>query len=100
MSLENKQKRIYVSANTNWTGQLLEDYYEQFAEWAHHLTRGDRAKAQDLVHDFCLHLAVTQPDLSSISSLDGYLYKSLRNIYLSILARASREALQILSVVD
>ena len=89
-----------MSANTNRTGQLLEDYYEQFVEWAHHLTRGDRAKAQDLVHDFCLHLAVTRPDLSSISSLDGYLYKSLRNIYLSTLARSTREALQILSVVD
>jgi DNA-directed RNA polymerase specialized sigma24 family protein len=94
------QKRLSVSASTDPIGQLLEDYYDQFVEWANHLTRGDEARAQDLVHDFCLHLAVAQPDLSSISSLDGYLYKSLRNIYLSILARSSREALQTLSVVD
>lgn len=89
-----------MSVDTNRTGQLLENYYEQFAEWADHLTRGDEAKAQDLVHDFCLHLAVTQPDLSSISNLDGYLYTSLRNTYLSNLARSSREALQVLTIVD
>ena len=94
------QKRLSVSASTDPIGQLLADYYDQFVEWANHLTRGDEARAQDLVHDFCLHLAVAQPDLSSISSLDGYLNKSLRNIYLSILARSSREALQTLSVVD
>jgi DNA-directed RNA polymerase specialized sigma24 family protein len=59
-----------------------------------------REKAQDLVHDFCLHFTVTKPDLSGISNLDGYLYKSLRNIYLSGLPQSSREALQLVNIAE
>lgn len=87
-------------AQTARTEQVLEHYYDQFVEWAVLLARGDKNQAQDLVHDFCLHLAITQPDLSAIANLDGYLYKSLRHIYLSRLARSSREALQFLTVGD
>lgn len=82
------------------TEQVLERYYGQLMEWGTLLTRGDDGKARDLVHDFCLHFTVTKPDLSSVSNLDGYLYKSLRNIYLSSLAQSSREALQLVNIAE
>jgi hypothetical protein len=54
------------------TEQVLERYYGQLVEWGTLLTRGDEGKAQDLVHDFCLHFTVTRPDLSGVANLDGY----------------------------
>jgi DNA-directed RNA polymerase specialized sigma24 family protein len=57
-------------------------------------------QAQDVVHDFYLHLTLTKPDLSRVANLDGYLYKSLRHILLSRLARSSREALQFTSIAE
>ena len=79
---------------------MLERYYGQLLEWGALLTRGDAGKAQDIVHDFCLHFALTQPDLSGIANLKGYLYTCLRHIYLSGLARSSREALQFVSIAE
>ena len=89
-----------VHAPTVRTEQVLERYYGQLVEWGTLLTRGDEAKAQDLVHDFCLNITVTKPDLNGIANLDGYLYKSLRHIYLSGLARSSREALQFVNIAE
>lgn len=79
---------------------VLERYYDQLLDWGLMLTRGDAERAEDIVHDLCLHLALSRPDLSVISNLDGYLYTSLRHIYLSSLARASRDAGRFLSVAD
>ncbi|MDR3742155.1 MAG: hypothetical protein P4L40_24310 [Terracidiphilus sp.] len=80
--------------------QVLENYYGQLMHWGMVLTRGDEAAAQDAVHDLCLYFTLARPDLSQVASLDGYLYTSLRNIYLSSLARASREAAQSVSLTD
>jgi DNA-directed RNA polymerase specialized sigma24 family protein len=93
-----QQLRAPVSAMR--TEQVLERYYGQLVKWGTLLTRGDEGKAQDLVHDFCLHFTVTKPDLSGITNLDGYLYKSLRHIYLSGLAQSSREALQFVNAAE
>ena len=41
-----------------------------------------------------------KPDFRGVANLDGYLYTCLRNVYLSTLARASREALHLVSVED
>lgn len=78
----------------------LERYYDQLVDWGLLLTRGDATRAEDIVHDLCLHLALSRPDLSAIANLDGYLYTSLRHIYLSSLARASREAGRFVSVAE
>jgi DNA-directed RNA polymerase specialized sigma24 family protein len=80
--------------------QVLESYYEQLTHWGMVLARGDQAAAQDAVHDLCLYFALARPDLSQVENLDGYLYTSLRNIYVSSLARASREAAQSVSLTD
>ncbi len=93
-------QQLRASASAVRTEQVLERYYGQLVEWGTLLTRGDEGKAQDLVHDFCLHFTVTKPDLSGVTNLDGYLYKSLRHIYLSGLAQSSREALHYVNVAE
>jgi DNA-directed RNA polymerase specialized sigma24 family protein len=82
------------------TEQMLATYYGQLLKWGAVLTRGDAGKAQDLVQEFCLYFTLTRPNLSEVANLDGYLYTCLRHIYLSSLARASREALHFVSIAD
>src|SRR5579872_1612906 len=79
---------------------LLESYYSQLLKWGAVLTRGDAGMAHDIVHDLCLHFTLAKPDLRQVANLDGYLYTCLRNIYLSALARSSREATQVISVAE
>jgi len=79
---------------------LLETYYSQLLKWGAVLTRGDAAMTQEIVHDLCLHFTLAKPDLSQVANLDGYLYTCLRNIYLSALARSSREAAQFVSTAE
>jgi DNA-directed RNA polymerase specialized sigma24 family protein len=68
--------------------------------WGKLLTRGDASTAQDIVHDLCLYLALTKPDFSEVTNLDGYLYTSLRHVYLSWIAKSSRDALRFVSIGD
>lgn len=35
--------------------QLLEEYYDKLQKWGVVLSRGDRAMAQEIVHELCLH---------------------------------------------
>ena len=87
-------QRNPVTRDSASVEQVLELYYEQLMHWGTVLTQGDQVAAQDAVHDLCLYFTVAQPDLSRVENLDGYLYTSLRNIYLSSLARVAREATQ------
>jgi DNA-directed RNA polymerase specialized sigma24 family protein len=80
--------------------RLLEEYYGKLQKWGLVLTRGDRAMAEEIVHDLCLYFTVAKPDLNQVENLDGYLYTSLRHIYLSTLARSSREAVQFVCIAD
>jgi DNA-directed RNA polymerase specialized sigma24 family protein len=80
--------------------QLLASRYSQLLQWGAVLTRGDAGKTEEIVQELCLYFALTQPDLTSVANLNGYLYTSLRHIYLSGLARASREALHFVSMAE
>src|SRR5215475_11384993 len=80
--------------------QVLELYYGKLRKWGAILTRGDKGMAQEIVHDLCLYFTVVKPDLSQVENLDGYLYTSLRHIYLSALTRSSREAVQLVNIAD
>ena len=80
--------------------QLLASRYSQLLQWGAVLTRGDAGKAEEIVQELCLYFTLTQPDLTNVANLDGYLYTSLRHIYLSGLARSSREALHFVSVAE
>jgi DNA-directed RNA polymerase specialized sigma24 family protein len=87
-------------AETVEAHHLLATRYPQLLQWATGLARGDRSKAEEIVQEFCLYVTVVKPDLSEVGNLDGYLYTCLRHIYLSSLARASREALRVVRVED
>ena len=89
-----------ASASAGAIEKLLEDHYEQLLKWGELLARGDAGTAREIVHDLCLYLALTKPDFSGVANLDGYLYTSLRHIYLSWIARSSREALRFVSIGD
>jgi DNA-directed RNA polymerase specialized sigma24 family protein len=98
--MEQRKQRERTPGYTGATEQLLASYYSQLLKWGLVLTRGDEGKAEEIVQDFCLYFTLTKPDLSAVENLDGYLYTSLRHIYLSSLARASREAMRFLSVAE
>ena len=80
--------------------RILEEYYGKLQQWGVVLSRGDRTLAQEIVHDLCVHFIVARPDLSQVANLDGYLYTCLRHLYLSAMARSSREALQTINIAD
>lgn len=80
--------------------QLLESYYSQLLKWGAVLTRGDVGMTGEIVHDLCLHLTLSQPDLSQVANLDGYLYTCLKNIYVSGLARSARDVVQCVGTAD
>jgi DNA-directed RNA polymerase specialized sigma24 family protein len=80
--------------------ELLARRYAQFFKWGVILTRGDEGKAEEIVQELCLYFTLARPDLSNVSNVDGYLYTCLRHIYLSSLARSSREAQQFVSVAE
>ena len=74
--------------------------YGQLLGWSLHLTGGDRAAAEDLLHDVYVLFSLHRPDISSIGNLEGYLYTMLRNLHISRLRRAARSPLKQLSVID
>lgn len=99
---------MMVPTKTRWKvfrssgrpSDLLESHYAQLLQWAVLLTRGDANLAREIVHELCVHLMLTQVDFGRIANVDGYLYTSLRHVYLSRMSKASREALRFLSVSD
>jgi DNA-directed RNA polymerase specialized sigma24 family protein len=98
--MEQRKTKWREPAHAPETEQLLTSSYNQLTKWAAVLTRGDVTAAQDIVQEFCLYFTLTKPNLSDVSNLDGYLYTCLRHIYLSGLARSSREAQRFVSIAD
>ena len=98
--MNNRKPKLHPFEDPTDAGELLANRYGQLLRWALILTRGDTGKAEEIVQEFCVYVAVAKPDLGGVANLDSYLYTCLRNIYLSTLARASREALHLVSVED
>jgi DNA-directed RNA polymerase specialized sigma24 family protein len=98
--VNNRKPKLHPFEEPADAGELLASRYGQLLRWAIVLTRGNTGKAEEIVQEFCVYVAVAKPDLAGVANLDGYLYTCLRNIYLSTLARASREALHLVSVED
>jgi DNA-directed RNA polymerase specialized sigma24 family protein len=72
---------------------VLASRYGRLLRWALVLTRGNTGKAEEIVQEFCVYIAVAKPDFSGVANLDGYLYTCLRNIYL-ISANPTGDSLQ------
>jgi DNA-directed RNA polymerase specialized sigma24 family protein len=98
--VNNRNPKLHSFEEPADASELLASRYGQLLRWAIILTRGNTGKAEEVVQEFCVYIAVAKPDLGGVANLDGYLYTCLRNIYLSTLARASREALHLVSVED
>ena len=98
--MKNRNPKLHPLEEPADAGELLANRYGQLLRWATVLTRGNSSKAEEIVQEFCVYIAVAKPDLGGVANLAGYLYTCLRNIYLSTLARASREALHLVSVED
>jgi len=93
-------KPAYSSPPLDSIERILSRYYPKLVEWSRILARGDATAAEESVQDLCLHLTVAQPDLSRVQNLDNYLFMCLRNMYVSSLARVSRERLRVLQIED
>jgi DNA-directed RNA polymerase specialized sigma24 family protein len=98
--MERRKIKWREPAPTAQINQLLANHYNKLLKWGAVLTRGDAEKAEEIVHELCLYFVMTKPDLSDVANLDGYLYTCLRHIYLSGMARSSRESLHFISVAD
>jgi DNA-directed RNA polymerase specialized sigma24 family protein len=78
-----------ISGHVRSHEDLFVDRYRLLLSWALGLTNGQRASAEDLLHDLFIQFTLNQPDLDRIENLEGYLRTMLRNLHLSRLRRAS-----------
>jgi DNA-directed RNA polymerase specialized sigma24 family protein len=76
------------------------EHYAWLLECALNMTRGQRERAEDLVHDVFVQFHVKQVDLATIDDVRGYLNGMLRNLHLLQLRRSTRHPLHQLSLLD
>ncbi|HEX7174047.1 MAG TPA: sigma-70 family RNA polymerase sigma factor [Pyrinomonadaceae bacterium] len=74
--------------------------YAAMRGWALRLAEGDRARAEDLVHDAYVHFTLARPPLREVENLDGYLFVMLRNLHTSQARRAARLRERMLPAID
>lgn len=74
--------------------------YDRIFSWSLQLADRDRELAEDLVHDLFIQFTLSEPDLTSLSNVDGYLYTMLRNLHLAHRRRLTRNRLNQFSVAD
>jgi len=98
--MEQRKPKWSEPAAAGQIDELLATRYSQLLKWGAILTRGDGSKAEEIVQELCLYFTLSRPDLGDVANMDGYLYTCLRHIYLSSLARSSREAQQFIGVAD
>ncbi|HKX32595.1 MAG TPA: RNA polymerase sigma factor, partial [Blastocatellia bacterium] len=70
--------------------ELFIKRYERLLGWALRLTGGSRPAAEDLVHDVYVQFMLGGCDLKSIHNLDGYLRRSLLNLFLAQQRQATK----------
>lgn len=68
--------------------------------WCLQITNGNRAEAEDLVHDAYVQFVRAAPPLKTIQNVDAYLNRMVRNLYLSRLATRNRNPLQTLDASE
>jgi RNA polymerase sigma factor (sigma-70 family) len=80
--------------------KIFLEHYDWLLRSALTFTRGSRGRAEDLVHDLFVQFQLRLKSLEEVEDLRAYLYGMLRNLYASQLRRASRHAIQQLSILD
>ena len=80
--------------------ELFVARYDQLLAWALQISQGDRALAEDLLHDLYVLFTIHEPEIDPAQNVDGYLYTCLRNLYLSQIRRTARSRFQQLSIIE
>src|ERR1044071_8791723 len=80
--------------------ELFARNYARLLRWSLQLTGGDRATAEDLLHDVFVLFTLRAPEAEAVGNLDAYLYTMLRNLHVSRLRRQTRARAEQLSVVE
>ncbi|HVF56827.1 MAG TPA: sigma factor [Pyrinomonadaceae bacterium] len=89
-----------ISARRERHEEIFMARYARLRAWALQLAENDRERAEDLVHDAFIHFTFTRPDLARVENLDGYLYRTLRNLHVSQLRRMQRLQSRSLSILE
>jgi DNA-directed RNA polymerase specialized sigma24 family protein len=78
------------------------EHHDWLLDWARQITRGTREEAEDLVQDLYVRFVQmkTTPDLPDEEHIRSYLYKALKNMFISRKLRHGRDAVSGLSVVE
>lgn len=82
--------------------RIFLDHYDWLLGWARQLTRGTTEDAGDLVQDFYVRFVQmkSSPNFADEDQTRAYLYKALKNMFVSRKLRQGRDAISGLSVVD
>lgn len=80
--------------------ELFARNYARLLRWSLQLTGGDRATAEDLLHDVFVLFTLRASEAEAVGNLDAYLYTMLRNLHVSRLRRQTRARTEQLSVVE
>lgn len=67
-------------ARNNRESEFLKRY-SKLLNWAHSITRSDRALAEDIVQDAFIQFMVSNTDYVTINNLDHYLHEVIRNVH-------------------
>lgn len=74
--------------------------YSRLHKWAMQICHQDQSLAEDLLHDAFIQFTLSQPNLSEINNLDGYLYTVIANLHISHLRKATRRQTYQFSIVE
>jgi DNA-directed RNA polymerase specialized sigma24 family protein len=82
--------------------RIFIEHHDWLLDWARQITRGTREEAEDLVQDLYVRFVQmkTTPDLPDEEHIRSYLYKALKNMFISRKLRHGRDAVSGLSVVE
>lgn len=74
--------------------------YARLHKWAMQICQQNQSLAEDLLHDAYIQFTLSQPNLSEINNLDGYLYTIIANLHISHLRKATRRQTYQFSIVE
>ena len=66
--MNNRKPKLHPFEEPADAGELLASRYGQLLRWAMVLTRGNPGKAEEIVQEFCVYIAVAKPDFFHLSA--------------------------------
>lgn len=93
-------RRMFIPIEKVSPEGVFARHYDWLLKWAEYLVRGRQEQAEDLVHELFIQFQRTSPDLATDEEAKAYLYRSLRNLFLSSVARTTVAQQHQLSIYD